>query len=66
MIKHQPVTKAIPNLGNILILKFIALNEISGKLKISFFKILALQHSQAVMSKLRKQIEDDKFATRKY
>jgi len=34
----QWVTKAIRNLGNVLILKFIALNEISSKLKINRFK----------------------------
>ena len=32
-------TKAIRNLGNVLILKLIALNEISGKLGINRFKI---------------------------
>ena len=35
----QPITKAIRNLGNVLILKFIALNIISRKLKINCFKI---------------------------
>jgi len=35
----QCLTKAIRNLGNVLILKFIALNKISGKLKINSFKI---------------------------
>ncbi len=35
----QPLTKAIRNLGNVLILKFLALNKISGKLKINRFKI---------------------------
>ena len=35
----QWVTKAIRNLGNVLILKFIASNRISGKLKINSFKI---------------------------
>ena len=35
----EHTTKAIRNLGNVLILKFIALNEISGKLKINHFKI---------------------------
>ena len=35
----QWVTKAIRNLGNALLLKFIALNKISGKLKINRFKI---------------------------
>ena len=39
IIKHESTTKAIRNLGNVLILKFIALNKISGKLKISRFKI---------------------------
>ena len=34
-----PPTKAIRNLGNVLILKFLALNKISGKLKINRFKI---------------------------
>ena len=33
------ITKAIRNLGNVLILMFIALNKISGKLKINRFKI---------------------------
>ena len=37
--KCQWVTKAIRNLGNMLILKLIALNKISGKLKINRFKI---------------------------
>ena len=31
--------KAIRNLGKVLILKFLALNKISGKLKINRFKI---------------------------
>ena len=35
----QCLTKAIRNLGNILILKFITLNKISSKLKINRFKI---------------------------
>ena len=35
----QWVTKAIRNLGNMLILKFLALNKISGKLKIYSSKI---------------------------
>jgi hypothetical protein len=35
----QWVTKAIRNLGNMLILKFLALNKISSKLKINRFKI---------------------------
>jgi len=35
----QWVTKAIRNSGKVLILKFIALNEISCKLKINRFKI---------------------------
>ena len=35
----QWVTKAIRNLGNMLILKFLVLNEISGKLKVNGFKI---------------------------
>ena len=35
----QWVTKAIRNLGNVLILKFLALNKISGKLKVNRFKI---------------------------
>jgi hypothetical protein len=42
MIKNkecQWVTKAIRNLGKVLILKFLALNKISGKLKINRFKI---------------------------
>ena len=34
----QCLTKAIRNLGNMLILKFIALNKISAKLKINRFK----------------------------
>jgi len=36
--KYESPTKAIRNLGNVLILKFIALNKISGKLKINCFK----------------------------
>ena len=35
----QCLTKAIRNLGKVLILKFLALNKISGKLKINCFKI---------------------------
>jgi len=35
----QPLTKAIRNLGIVLILKLIALNKISGKLKVWNFKI---------------------------
>lgn len=35
----QWVTKAIRNLGNMLILKLVALNIISSKLKINRFKI---------------------------
>ena len=35
----QCLTKAIRNLGNILMLKFLALNKISGKLNINRFKI---------------------------
>ena len=37
--KAQCITKAIRNAGNVLILTLLALNKISGKLKISFFKI---------------------------
>lgn len=44
--KHESTTKAIRNLGNMLTLKFLALNKISGKptlpagrLKFSRFKI---------------------------
>jgi len=37
--KAQHLTKAIRNLGNILILKLIALNKISSKLKVWSFKI---------------------------
>ena len=37
--KHESTTKAIRNLGNMLILKFISLNEISDKLKVNRFKI---------------------------
>ena len=39
MKKAQQVTKAIRNLGNVLILKFLALNKISDKLKFNRFKI---------------------------
>ena len=39
MKECQWVTKAIRNLGNVLILKFIALNKISGNLKNNRFKI---------------------------
>ena len=45
--KCQWVTKAIRNLGNVLILKFIALNKISSKLKINRFKSQTT-HSQNV------------------
>lgn len=37
--ESQPLTKAIRNLGIVLILKFLALNKISCKLKINRFKI---------------------------
>jgi hypothetical protein len=37
--KHETPTKAIRNLGNVLILKFLVVNIISSKLKISRFKI---------------------------
>jgi len=37
--ESQPITKAIRNLGIVLILKFIALNKISDKFKINRFKI---------------------------
>ena len=39
MKKVKWLTKAIRNLGNVLILKFLAINKISGKLKINHFKI---------------------------
>jgi len=35
----QCLTKAIRNLGKVLLLKFLALNKISGKLKINRSKI---------------------------
>ena len=38
-INNETPTKAIRNLGNVLILKFLVVNIISGKLKISRFKI---------------------------
>ncbi len=38
-IKHGHTTKAIRNLGNVLILRFIVLNKISDKLKINRFII---------------------------
>jgi len=37
--KYENTTKAIRNLGKVLKLKFLALNEISGKVKINRFKI---------------------------
>ncbi|RLD56103.1 MAG: hypothetical protein DRJ01_15710 [Bacteroidetes bacterium] len=37
--KYDTPTKAIRNLGNILIMRIISLNKISGKLKINRFKI---------------------------
>ena len=39
MTECQCLTKAIRNLGNVLILKFLALNKISSKIKINSFKI---------------------------
>jgi len=39
MKKAQHLTKAIRNLGNVLTLKFLALNKISGNLKNNRFKI---------------------------
>jgi translation initiation factor IF-1 len=38
-INNERPTKAIRNLGNMLIMKFVVLNKISGKLKINRFKI---------------------------
>jgi len=38
-IECQCLTKAIRNLGNLLILKFIVLNKIDGNLKVNRFKI---------------------------
>jgi hypothetical protein len=37
--KAEPLTKAIRNLGIVLILKIIALSKISSKVKINSFKI---------------------------
>ncbi len=37
-IKHENLTKAIRNLGNMLILKFVVINKICSKLKINRFK----------------------------
>jgi len=37
--KCQPITKAIRNLGNVLILNVIVLNKISSRLKVNRFKI---------------------------
>jgi len=37
--KVQKAIKDIHNLGNVLILKYLALNKISSKLKINRFKI---------------------------
>ena len=39
MKESQCIIQAIRNLGKVLILKFIALNKISSKLKINRFKI---------------------------
>ena len=39
MKKAQPITKAIRNLGKVLILKLIVSNKISSKLEINSFKI---------------------------
>jgi len=39
IIKHETLTKAIRNLGKVLILKFVAINKISSKLKNNRFKI---------------------------
>jgi hypothetical protein len=39
MKKAQHLTKAIRNLGNVLIFKLLELNIISGKLKVNRFKI---------------------------
>ena len=47
MTECQWVTKAIRNLGNMLILKLIALNKISGNLKIIVSKSQTT-HSQTV------------------
>ena len=38
MNEAQPLTKAIRNLGKVLMLKYLALSKISGKLKINRFK----------------------------
>ncbi len=39
MIKHESTTKAIRNAGKVLNMKIVAINKISGKLKINRFKI---------------------------
>ncbi len=38
-IKYESTTKAIRNLGNMLILKLLELNKIIGKLKVNRLKI---------------------------
>ena len=38
-MNNERTTKAIRNLGNVLILKLLAFNEIGGKLKVWSFKI---------------------------
>ena len=39
MKESQPLTKAIRNLDNVLILRFLAINKMCGKLKYNRFKI---------------------------
>ena len=54
----QCLTKAIRNLGNMLILKLVALNEISCKLKINRFKTRTT-HSQTVVPNTKKKEADN-------
>jgi hypothetical protein len=51
MTKYERTTKAIRNLGNLLILKFIALNKISDNLKLMVSKSKTT-HSQTIASNL--------------
>jgi len=51
----QWVTKAIRNLGNMLILKLLALNKLSGKLKVNSFKIPKLRIAKPLYASLKRE-----------
>ena len=62
--KWQQLTKAIRNAGKVLNMKLVAINKISGKLKVWSFKIPHYaQPNRYAQAKTEKR--NDKFATRK-